>query len=84
MENYKADYYNPKTFEKSEIETKIPVDLVKQIRRDLEILRGYLVTPTLINPDDKDSVVFGIIDTNDATMKYKVTISPNNHNNLQR
>ena len=78
MENYKADYYNPKTFEKSEIETKIPVDLVKQIRRDLEILQGYLVTPTLINPDDTDSVVFGIMDMNDKTMKYKVTITPNN------
>ena len=78
MENYKADYYNPETFEKSEIETKISVDLVNQIRRDLENLRGYMVTPTLINPDDKDSVVFGIMDMNDKTMKYKVTISPNN------
>jgi hypothetical protein len=29
MENYKADYYNPETFEKLEIETKIPIDLVK-------------------------------------------------------
>jgi hypothetical protein len=75
MENYKADYYNPETFEKSEIETKIPIDLVNKIRRELEILQGYLVTPTLINPDDY-SVVFGIIDTNDATMKYMVTISP--------
>ena len=78
MENYKADYYNPKTFEKSKIGTKIPVDLVKQIRRDLEILQGYLVTPILINPNDEDSVVFGIMDINDKTMKYKVTISPNN------
>ena len=78
MENYKADYYNPETFEKSEIETKIPVDLLNQIRRDLEILRDYLVTPALINPDDKDSVVFGIMDMNDKTLKYKVTISPSN------
>jgi len=78
MENYKADYYNTKTFEKSEIETKIPVDLVKQIRRDLEILQGYLVTPILINPNDEDSVVFGIMNMNDKTMKYKVTITPNN------
>ena len=37
-----------------------------------------MVTPTLINPDDKDSVVFGIMDMNDRTMKYKVTVSPNN------
>jgi hypothetical protein len=78
MENYKADYYNPETFEKSEIETKIPGDLIDKMRRDLEILQGYLVTPVLINPDDTDSVVFGIIDMSDRTMKYKVTISPNN------
>jgi len=76
MENYKADYINPYTFEKTEIETKIPVSLVKQIHLDLTNLKDYLVTPTLINPDDMDSVVFGIIDTNDATMKYMVTISP--------
>jgi hypothetical protein len=78
MENYKADYINPETFEKTEIETKIPVSLVNEIRRDLEIMQGYLVTPTLINPNDKDSVVFGIMDMKDKTMKYKVTISPNN------
>ena len=78
MENYKADYYNPETFEKSEIETKIPVDLVEQIHRDLNTLRGYFVTPALINPDDKDSVVFGIMDMNDKTMKYKLSITPNN------
>ena len=78
MENYKSEYYNPETFEKTEIETKIPVDLVEQIQRDLNTLRGYLVTPTLINPDNKDSVVFGIMDMNDKTLKYKVTITPNN------
>ena len=78
MENYKSEYYNPETFEKTEIETKIPVDLVEQIHRDLNTLRGYLVTPTLINPDNKDSVVFGIMDMNDKTLKYKVTISHNN------
>ena len=77
MENYKADYINPETFEKSEIETKIPVDLVNKIHRDLETLRGYMVTPTLINPEDS-SVVFGIMDMNDKTMKYRVTIAPNN------
>ena len=77
MENYKVNYYNPETFEKSEIETKIPVDLVNKIHRDLETLRGYMVTPTLINPEDS-SVVFGIMDMNDKTMKYRVTIAPNN------
>ena len=78
MENYKSEYYNPETFEKTEIETKIPVDLVKKVHQDLECLRGYLVTPTLINPDNKDSVVFGIMDMNDKTMKYKLSITPNN------
>ena len=78
MKNYKANYINPETSEKSEIKTKIPVDLVNKIHQDLESLRGYMVTPTLINPDDKDSVVFGIIDMSDRTMKYKVTVSPNN------
>jgi len=75
MENYKADYINPETFEKTEIETKIPVDLVKQIHLDLTNLKDYLVTPTLINPVDMDSVVFGLMDMNDRTMKYMVTIS---------
>ena len=78
MENYKADYYNPETFEKSEIETKIPVDLVNEVKQTLDNMEGYMITPTMINPDDKDSVVFGIMDMSDKTMKYKVTISPNN------
>ena len=76
MENYKADYISPYTFEKTEIETKIPASLVKQIHLDLTNLKDYLVTPTLINPDDMDSVVFGLMDMNDRTMKYMVTISP--------
>jgi len=76
MENYKAVSINPETFEKTEIETKIPVSLVKQIHLDLTNLKDYLVTPTLINPVDMDSVVFGLMDMNDATMKYMVTISP--------
>ena len=75
MENYKADYINPETFEKTEIETKIPVSLVKQIHLDLNNLKDYLVTPILINPVDMDSVVFGLIDMNDRTMKYMVAIS---------
>ena len=77
MENYKAHYYNPETFEKSEIETKIPVDVVNKIHRDLETLRGYVVTPTMVNAEDK-SVIFGIMDVNDKTLKYKVTITPSN------
>ena len=36
MENYKADYYNPETFEKSEIETKIPVDLFNEVKQTLD------------------------------------------------
>lgn len=77
MENYKADYNNPETFEKSEIETKIPVDLVNQVKQTLDNIEGYMITPTIINPED-NSVVFGVIDMNNKTLKYKVTISPNN------
>lgn len=78
MENYKANHINPETFEKLEIETKIPVDLVNKIHQNLDILRGYMITPILINPDDKNSVVIGVMNINDKTIKYKVIISPNN------
>ena len=77
MENYKADYYNPETFEKSEIETKLPVDLVNQVKQTLDNIEGYMITSTMINPED-NSVVFGVMNINDRTLKYKVTISPNN------
>ena len=77
MENYKADYYNPETFEKSEIETTIPDGLVREIKQTLNNIEGYMITPTMINPED-NSVVFGVMNINDRTFKYKVTISPNN------
>ena len=76
MENYKADYYNPETFEKSEIETKIPVDLLNEVKQTLDKMDGYLITPTMVNPDD-NSVVFGIMDLSDTTLKYKISITPN-------
>ena len=77
MENYKADYYNPETFEKSEVETKIPVNLINEVKQTLDSMEGYMITPTMVNSEDK-SVIFGIMDMNDKTLKYKVTISPNN------
>lgn len=77
MENYKADYYNPETFEKSEIETRIPVDLVSQVKQTLDNIEGYMITPTMINPED-NSVVFGIMDMGDRTLKYKLSITLNN------
>lgn len=77
MENYKSDYYNPETFEKSEIETKIPVNLVNEINQTLNNIEGYMITPTMINLED-NSVVFGIMDMNDRTLKYKLSITPNN------
>lgn len=77
MENYKADYYNPETFEKSEFETKIPVDLVNEVKQTLDSMEGYLITPTMINPED-NSVVFGIMNMSDKTLKYKLSITPNN------
>ena len=77
MENYKSEYYNPETFEKTEIETKIPVDLVNEINQTLNNIEGYMITPTMINPED-NSVVFGIMDMNDRTLKYKLSITTNN------
>ena len=77
MENYKSEYYNPETFEKSEIETTIPDGLVREIKQTLNNIEGYMITPTMINPED-NSVVFGIMDMNDRTLKYKLSITPNN------
>jgi hypothetical protein len=77
MENYKADYYNPETFEKLEIETTIPDGLVREIKQTLNNIEGYMITPTMINPED-NSVVFGIMDMNDRKLKYKLSITPNN------
>lgn len=77
MENYKADYYNPETLEKSEIETTIPDGLVREIKQTLNNIEGYMITPTMINPDD-NSVVFGIMDMTDRKLKYKLSITTNN------
>jgi hypothetical protein len=77
MENYKADYYNTETFEKSEIETKIPIDLVNEVKQTLDNIEGYMITPAMINPEG-ESVVFGIMNMTDRTLKYKLSITPNN------
>jgi hypothetical protein len=77
MKNYKADYHNPETFEKSEIETKIPSNLVTEVKQVLDKIDGYIITPTMINPED-NSVVFGIMDMNDRTLKYKLSITTQN------
>jgi hypothetical protein len=74
MENYKSDYYNPKTFEKSEIETKIPNYLVTHIKESLDKLEEHFVTPILINPEDT-SVVFGVMN-NENKLKYRIVITP--------
>ena len=76
MENYRADYYNPETFEKTEIETKISSDLVYEVKQSLDKMEGYLITPTIINPEEL-SVVWGIMD-NTNKLKYKISITPNN------
>jgi len=52
MENYKGDFYSPESFEKIEIETKIPVDLVKTIDESLNKVEGYFVTPIIAKPED--------------------------------
>ena len=76
MENYKADYINPETFEKTEIETKIPTDLIIDVKQLLDQSDRYMITPIMINPEDK-SVCFGIMDLEDRTLKYKLSITPN-------
>jgi hypothetical protein len=73
MENYKGDYYNAETFEKTEIETKIPNYLVTHIKESLDKLEGHFVTPILINPE-VPSVVFGVM--NAENRKYKIVITP--------
>jgi len=77
MENYKSEYYNPATFEKSEIETKIPIDLVNEVKQTLNNIEGYMITPAMINPEG-ESVVFGIMSMTDRTLKYKLSITTNN------
>ena len=76
MENYKADYINPETFEKTKIETKIPTDLIIDVKQLLDQSDRYMVTPIMINPEDR-SVCFGIMDLEDRTLKYKLSITPN-------
>ena len=77
MENYKSEYYNPETFEKSEIETTIPDGLVREIKQTLNNIEGYMITPAMINPEG-ESVVFGIMSMTDRTLKYKLSITTNN------
>ena len=77
MENYKSDYYNPETFEKIEIETTIPDGLVREIKQTLNNIEGYMITPAMINPEG-ESVVFGIMNMTDRTLKYKLSITTNN------
>lgn len=77
MENYKSEYYNPETFEKTEVETKIPVNLINEVNQTLNNIEGYMITPAMINPEG-ESVVFGIMDMTDRTLKYKLSITTNN------
>jgi hypothetical protein len=77
MENYKSEYHNPETFEKSEIETTIPDGLVREIKQTLNNIEGYMITPAMVNPEG-ESVVFGIMNMTDRTLKYKLSITTNN------
>ena len=73
MENYKTDYFHPETFERTEIETNLPTDLVEVIRNCLDDNDNYLVTPTMINPED-NSVMVGVMDLNDRSLKYNIIL----------
>ncbi len=74
MENYKGDFYSPESFEKIEIETKIPVDLVKTVDESLNKVEGYFVTPIIAKPEEL-SVVWGLTSI-ETKLKYKVSIIP--------
>jgi hypothetical protein len=76
MENYKANHINPETFEQSEIETKIPTDLVNEIQQTLDKLERYFNTPTFIHPEEL-SVMWGVMD-GENKLKYLIKITPNN------
>ena len=72
MKKYKAVHVDPKTFEQKEIETLIPLKIVKNVQQSLEQLgEEFIVTPVLINPENL-SVKFGIIE--DASVKYVISI----------
>jgi len=77
MENYKSTHHNPETLEKIEVETNIPNDLVNEVKQTLNNIEGYMITPVMINPED-NSVVFGIMDMTNRTLKYKLSITINN------
>jgi hypothetical protein len=51
------------------------LDLVSEVKQSLDKMEGYLITPTIINSEDL-SVVWGIMD-NTNTLKYKLSITPN-------
>ena len=76
MNNYKSSHYDPITFEKSEIETNIPDGLVSDLNLLLQQMENYLSTPIMINKEDK-SVVWGLMDKEDRTLKYTISIKQN-------
>ena len=73
MENYKTDYFHPETFERTEIETNLPTDLVEAVRNCLDDNVNYITTPTMINPED-NSVMVGVMDLNDRSLKYNIIL----------
>jgi hypothetical protein len=80
MKKYTAGYINPETFEKSVIETKIPADIVNEIQQLFSDMKDYYVTPTMVNPED-GSVFMGIMDMEDRSVKYKLSITPHYEKN---
>ena len=76
METYKAETYHPETFEKREVETKIPIDLVNELKQALDGMENYINTPPIPISED-GSVVFGVMDGSNRDLKYKVLIVPN-------
>lgn len=82
MENYKTHIYDPVTCEpKGPIDTEIPIILVEAIRNALNNLLtdeledgGWVVTPTMTNPN-LNEISFGLLtDKPPSVFKYIVSI----------
>ena len=76
MNNYKTRHYDPVTLEKSEVEANIPDRLVIDLSLLLQQMKNYLSTPIIINKEEK-SVMWGLVDKEDRTLKYTISINQN-------
>ena len=84
MEKIKLDYYNPNTFEHSDVEyNKKQHEVATEVRKSLKQLFESdkslnIATPIVLNPDDNELSI-GVFFRNDITDKpetYVISIKP--------